>query len=141
MLAGLTRTYLAPYRRWLTAIVLLQLVATMASLYLPSLNGKIIDDGVAKGDTAYILSAGGMMLMVSLRADRGHHLRHLVRGPHGGGHGPRPARLDLLPGRGFSAQEVSRFGAPTLISRNTNDVTQVQTVTFMAFTCWSPRRS
>ena len=59
MLIRITRTLLAPYRRLITGLVLLQLVGTMASLYLPSLNGKIIDNGVAKGDTGYILRTGG----------------------------------------------------------------------------------
>ena len=59
------RDYLRPYRSALLVLVLLQLVGTIASLYLPSLNGRIIDQGVAKGDTRYIMSAGGWMLGVS----------------------------------------------------------------------------
>ena len=57
--------YLRPYRRALYAVVALQLVGTMASLYLPTLNADIIDRGIAKGDTGYILHTGGWMLMVS----------------------------------------------------------------------------
>ena len=65
VLIRLLRTYLRPYKRPLTAVVLLQFVGTMASLYLPSLNADIIDNGVAKGDTGYILRTGGWMLVVT----------------------------------------------------------------------------
>src|SRR3954466_10465172 len=66
MLLRLLRTHLAPYRRWLAAIVVLQFTATVAMLYLPSLNADIIDKGVAVGDTDYIMHTGAMMLGVSL---------------------------------------------------------------------------
>jgi ATP-binding cassette, subfamily B, multidrug efflux pump len=65
MLMRLLRGYLRPYARPLTAVVLLQLVGTMASLYLPSLNADIIDNGIARGDTGYIVSTGGWMLLIS----------------------------------------------------------------------------
>ena len=130
-LVRLVRDYLRPYQGLIAVLVVLQLVGTMASLYLPSLNGQIIDEGVAKGDTGYIMRAGTWMLAVSLvqivatigatylgarsAAGLGHDLRTAVF-----------ARVGT-----FSEQEVSRFGAPTLISRNSNDVTQVQQVVFM----------
>src|SRR6202171_4937638 len=66
MLITLLRTYLRPYSTALLAVVGLQLVATMASLYLPSLNADIIDKGVAKGDTGFIVSTGGWMLLVTV---------------------------------------------------------------------------
>src|SRR3977135_3826751 len=66
MLIKLLRTHLRPYWRELLAVVALQLVSTMASLYLPSLNADIIDKGVARGDTGFILSSGGWMLVVPL---------------------------------------------------------------------------
>jgi ATP-binding cassette subfamily B protein len=66
MLLTLLREYLRPYRRLLLAVVVLQLVGTMASLYLPSLNADIIDNGIAKGDTGYILRTGGWMLLITL---------------------------------------------------------------------------
>ena len=66
MLLRLIRTYLAPYRRWLTVVVALQFAATVAMLFLPSLNADIIDNGVAQGDTGYIVRIGGVMLLVSL---------------------------------------------------------------------------
>ena len=132
MLWRLIRTNLAPYKGVLVVIILLQLVGTIGSLYLPSLNADIIDNGVAKGDTAYILQVGGWMLAVSLI-----QIMATVAATFLG------ARTSMSMGRDlrgsifhtvgdFSAQEVSRFGAPTLISRNTNDVQQVQMVVFMA---------
>ena len=66
MLLRLIRTYLAPYRRWLTVVATLQFAATVAMLFLPSLNADIIDNGVAKGDTGYIVRIGGVMLLVSV---------------------------------------------------------------------------
>ena len=131
MLVRLVRTHLAPYRRLLWLLVLLQLVGTMASLYLPSLNGRIIDEGVAVGDTAFILRAGVVMLAVSLlQVVASIGATYLgARSAAGLGRDVRAAVFARV--GSFSAQEVSRFGAPTLISRSTNDVTQVQTVTYM----------
>ena len=65
MLIRLLRTYLVPYRRLLVGVVILQLIGTMASLLLPSLNASIIDDGVAKGDTEFIWNTGKVMLVAS----------------------------------------------------------------------------
>ena len=66
MLIRLLRAHLRPYRPLVLLIVVAQFASTMASLYLPSLNGQIIDDGVAKGDTGFIVGHGGIMLAVSL---------------------------------------------------------------------------
>jgi ATP-binding cassette subfamily B protein len=66
MLITLARRYLAPYKRWIVLIVGLQTAATLASLYLPKLNGDIIDNGVVNGDTGYIMRIGALMLFVSL---------------------------------------------------------------------------
>lgn len=133
MLMRLLRTHLRPYQGQIVLIVLAQFVSTMASLYLPSLNGQIIDQGVARGDTGFIISHGAIMLAVSLV-----QIIASVAATY------LAAKVAMAMGRdirgnvfgtvvGFSAQEVTRFGAPTLISRNTNDVTQVQMVAFMAF--------
>ena len=62
MLIPLLRRFLAPYKLPILCLVLLQLIATLAALFLPSLNADIIDNGVTVGDTGYILSAGGVML-------------------------------------------------------------------------------
>ncbi|WP_295696719.1 ABC transporter ATP-binding protein [Lapillicoccus sp.] len=132
MLLRITRRYLAPYKGPLTIIIVLQLVGTIASLYLPTLNADIIDQGVAKGDTGYIMRTGGWMLAISI-------VQIIVtivaaylaaRSSMGMGRDLRGAIFHRVVG--FSAQEVSKFGAPTLISRNTNDVTQIQMVVFMA---------
>jgi ATP-binding cassette, subfamily B, multidrug efflux pump len=66
MLIRVLRTHLRPYAGNLSLVVVLQLIGTIASLYLPTLNADIIDNGVAKGDTGYIMSTGGWMLAVSL---------------------------------------------------------------------------
>ena len=131
-LLRLVRDFLRPYRALIVGLVLLQLIGTMASLYLPSLNGQIIDEGVAKGDTGYILRAGGAMLAVSLVQIAATISATYLAARAAAGLG-RDLRGAVFSRVGeFSAQEVSRFGAPTLISRNTNDATQVQQVVFMA---------
>ena len=92
MLIRLLRQYLRPYRRELTIVVVLQLVSTIAVLYLPSLNGDIIDQGVAKGDTGYIMRAGGLMLLVTVVQIVGVDRRCLLWSARGDGLRPRPAR-------------------------------------------------
>jgi ATP-binding cassette subfamily B protein len=131
-LLRLVRDRLRPYQQLIAVLVVLQLVGTMASLYLPSLNGQIIDEGVAKGDTGYIVRAGSWMLVVSLVQIAATIAATYLGARSAAGLG-RDLRAAVFSRVGsFSAQEVSRFGAPTLISRNTNDVTQVQQVVFMA---------
>ena len=133
MLIRLLRSHLHPYRGEIGLILLAQFVATMASLFLPSLNGQIIDQGVTKGDTGYIISHGGIMLAVSLVQIVAAVCATYLAAKVAMGMG-RDVRANLFGTVvDFSAQEVSKFGAPTLISRNTNDVTQVQMVVFMAF--------
>lgn len=134
MLISLLRTYLAPYRRAIGVLIVLQLVATLAALYLPSLNADIIDNGVTKGDTGYILSAGGVMLVVSLVQIVCSVAAVFIgaRAAMGAGRDLRGAILHRV--GTFSAREVGQFGAPSLITRNTNDVQQVQLVIVMGFT-------
>jgi ATP-binding cassette subfamily B protein len=134
MLIRLLRTYLRPYTRSLTAVVLLQLVATIASLYLPSLNADIIDNGIAKGDTAYILRTGGWMLLVSA-VQIACSIAAVYVGARAAMSVGRDLRADVFRRVGeFSAREVSQFGAPSLITRNTNDVQQVQMLVVMTCT-------
>ena len=134
MLVWQLRQYLTPYRREIAIIVALQFVATMAVLYLPSLNADIIDDGVAKGDTGYIIRTGSVMLVVSLV-----QILCSVGAVYVG------ARTASLLGRdlrsslfhhvgSFSGRELAHFGAPSLITRTTNDVQQVQMLVLMTFT-------
>jgi ATP-binding cassette, subfamily B, multidrug efflux pump len=131
MLYRLVRTYLTPYAGMLGVLLALQLVATLASLYLPSLNGRIIDEGVAVGDTSFILRTGLVMLAVSFVQIIATIGATRIGAQTSASLG-REVRSSVFRRVGqFSAQELSRFGAPTLVSRSTNDVTQVQTVTYM----------
>jgi ATP-binding cassette, subfamily B, multidrug efflux pump len=131
MLYRLVRTYLTPYAPMLGVLLVLQLVATLASLYLPSLFGRIIDEGVAVGDTAFILRTGMVMLAVSFVQILATIGATRIGAQSSASLG-REVRSSVFHRVGqFSAQELSRFGAPTLISRSTNDVTQVQQVTYM----------
>jgi ATP-binding cassette subfamily B multidrug efflux pump len=134
VLIRLLRTHLRPYRRPLALVVLLQLVGTIASLYLPSLNADIIDKGIAHGDTGYILRVGVVMLAVaavqmvcSIGA-----VFFGSRTAMGFGRDVRSALFHHV-GR-FSAREVGHFGAPSLITRTTNDVQQVQMLVVMTNT-------
>jgi ATP-binding cassette subfamily B protein len=134
MLIRLLRTYLRPYAWPLLAVVALQLVSTMANLYLPSLNADIIDKGVAKGDTGYIMSTGGWMLLVTL-AQIACSVAAVYFGARAAMSFGRDVRSAIFHKVGtFSAREVSLFGAPSLITRNTNDVTQVQMLVLMTCT-------
>jgi ATP-binding cassette subfamily B protein len=126
MLIRLIRESVRPYRSLLTAVVVLQLMSTIASLYLPSLNASIIDNGVAKGNTGYIVRTGGWMLTVTFV-----QIICSVGAVYFGAKTAMSAGRDLRArifhrvGE-FSSREVDRFGAPSLITRNTNDVQQVQ---------------
>ncbi|HEX6946407.1 MAG TPA: ABC transporter ATP-binding protein [Acidimicrobiia bacterium] len=133
MLFRLIRTHLRPYRWFVAAIVVLQFASTLAALYLPSLNADIIDNGVARGDTAYILRTGGWMLLVSLvqAATSIAALYFGSRTAMGVGRDLRAELFDQV--ARFSSQEVNRFGAPSLLTRTTNDIQQIQTLLAMAF--------
>jgi ATP-binding cassette subfamily B protein len=134
MLTRLLRINLRPYRGSLVIIVVLQAIQTSATLTLPTLNADIIDQGIAKNDTAYILKVGAVMLGVTL-----------VQIVFAIGATYFSARVAMAFGRdvrsglfhqvtGFSSQEVDHFGAPSLITRITNDVTQVQMLVVMGCT-------
>lgn len=131
MLLRLLRTHLAPYRAWLTAIVVLQFMATVAMLYLPSLNADIIDKGVARGDNGYVVRIGAVMLGVALVQAACSMASAWFGGQTAMAFG-RDVRKALFGRIGaFSAREVSQFGAPSLITRATNDVQQVQMLAMM----------
>jgi ATP-binding cassette, subfamily B, multidrug efflux pump len=134
VLVRLLRRHLRPYRRALAAVVALQLVGTMASLYLPSLNADIIDNGIARGDTGYIMETGGWMLAVTLLQVVCSVAAVYFGARTGMGFG-RDVRSALFHRVGeFSAHELGRFGAPSLITRNTNDVQQVQMLVLVSCT-------
>ncbi|MCZ4550839.1 ABC transporter ATP-binding protein [Gordonia rubripertincta] len=134
MLIRLLRTYMGRYRRELIGVVVLQLIATAAMLYLPTLNADIIDNGVAQGDTSYILEVGFWMLIVSVVQVVG-SIASMYFGARAALGAGRDIRHDLLHRvDSFSAREVGVFGAPSLITRTTNDVQQVQMLGVMACT-------
>ena len=143
MLWRLLRTYLAPFHAQLGLVVLLQLGSTIASLYLPSINGHIIDKGVATGDTTYILVRGGMMLAIAAGQIAcsfcAVYIGARVRWPRLLGPVAMAYGRDLRGGifhhvGKLSAREVGKFGAPSLITRTTNDVQQVQMLVLMSMT-------
>ncbi|HEV2637356.1 MAG TPA: ABC transporter ATP-binding protein [Actinocrinis sp.] len=134
MLFRLVRAQLRPYRRPLIYLVVFQLLATIATLYLPTLFADIIDNGVLTGDNHYILVTGGIMIAVTL----GNVLCSIgavffgARTAMAVGRDLRSKIFDRV--QSFSAREVGQFGAPSLITRSTNDVQQVQTLVLMTFT-------
>lgn len=127
-------TSLKPYRGLLLLVVLFQLIQTIAALYLPTLNADIINNGVAKGDTGYIVSTGAWMLLITLVQIVATVIAVYFGARAAMGMG-RDLRADVF-GRvsAFSEQEVSKFGAPSLITRSTNDVQQVQMLVLMSAT-------
>lgn len=133
MLLTILNRYTKPYRGVMLAIVALQFAATIGTLLLPSINADIIDKGIVLGDTGYILQRGGIMLIVSFV-----QVVCTIAAVYFG------ARTAMLVGRDirsgvfhkvseFSSREVNSFGAPSLLTRTTNDVLQVQTLLFMSF--------
>ncbi|WP_431775652.1 ABC transporter ATP-binding protein [Streptomyces cucumeris] len=134
MLVRLIRGYLRPHARTIALIVLLQLVQTLATLYLPSLNADIIDGGVVEGDTGYILRIGGFMIAVTLAqiVCAIGAVYFSARTAMALGRDVRAAVFDQV--QSFSSREMGHFGAPSLITRTTNDVQQVQMLCLMGFT-------
>ncbi|MEU5958459.1 ABC transporter ATP-binding protein [Streptomyces sp. NPDC047525] len=134
MLIRLLRAHLGPYKKPIALLVLLQFLQTCASLYLPTLNADIIDEGVVKGDTGYILSFGGVMIAVTVAqvvCNVG-AVYYGARTASALGRDVRAAVFDRV--QSFSARELGQFGAPSLITRTTNDVQQVQMLVLMSFT-------
>ena len=126
--------YLKPHWALLIAVLAFQFVQSMASLSLPTLNADIINKGVATGDTAYILSTGGLMLFITLVQVAGAILATYFG-----------SRLAMTVGREirgevfsqvgrFSERDVATFGTPSLITRSTNDVQQIQMLVLMGST-------
>jgi ATP-binding cassette subfamily B protein len=129
----LTR-YLKPYWRQVTLVVVLLLGQAIANLYLPDLNADIINNGVAKGDMNHILVTGGLMLLVTLVLGVVSVISVYFASRTAMAFG-RDVRAAIFHHVGtFSQTEVNRFGTPSLITRNTNDVQQIQMVVQMALT-------
>ena len=134
MLTTVLRKYLAPYRATVMGITVLLLIQTITNLYLPNLNADLINNGVTKGDIHYIWHIGLIMLASSALIMGASvwlaYLSSKVSMAFG-----RDLRDDVFSTvEGFSARELNQFGAPSLITRNTNDVQQVQMVLFMGLT-------
>lgn len=134
MLLKILRRYLRPYWPLLVAVGVFQLAQSLASLYLPSLNADIVDNGIAKGDIPYIFNVGAVMLGITLL-----QIVCAITAVYFGAKVAMSLGRDLRSGifdtvSEFSEREVSQFGAPSLITRTTNDVQQVQMVTLMSLT-------
>lgn len=126
MLGKLLVRYLRPYRRLLAGVLAFQFLSVLASLYLPRLNADIIDEGVSRGDTAYIWSTGTIMLAISLAQIVAAIIATYFAAKAAMRVG-RDIRNDVFDKvSAFSEREVSQFGPGSLITRNTNDVQQVQ---------------
>jgi ATP-binding cassette, subfamily B, multidrug efflux pump len=134
MLISLLRRYVPKYRIEVAIVTVLVFIQSIANLYLPNLNADIINNGVAKGDTAYIWRIGAVMLAVTLvlgvLAIISVYLAS--RASMGVGRDVRGAVFERV--QHFSAREMTRFGTPSLITRNTNDVQQVQLFLQIALT-------
>lgn len=131
MLLTLIRRYSRPYLPYIIAVIVLQLASTIAALYLPSLNAQIIDEGVSRGDTDFIWRTGGVMLLVAFV-----QVATAIAGVYFGSKTAMAVGRDIRRGvfrkvTSFSAKDVNVFGAPTLITRGTNDVQQVQMLVLM----------
>ncbi|MFC4243033.1 ABC transporter ATP-binding protein [Gryllotalpicola reticulitermitis] len=134
MLIALLRRYLGPRWRLLVGVLVFQLAQSLAALYLPTLNADIINNGVAKGDTGYIVRIGGWMLLVTL-AQVACSITAVYFGARAAMGLGRDVRLAVFTKVGeFSEREVQLFGAPSLITRSTNDVQQVQMLVLMSCT-------
>lgn len=134
MLLRILRRFLRPYRKQIAVIVVLQLASTIASLYLPTINGDIIDHGVVTGKITYILTRGGIMLAISalqiICSITAVYFGASVAMAYG-----RDLRGGIFHHVGrLSAREVGKIGAPSLITRTTNDVQQVQMLVLMSMT-------
>jgi ATP-binding cassette subfamily B multidrug efflux pump len=134
VLIQILRTYLRPYQRAIVVVVALQLVQTIAMLYLPTLNANIIDQGVVKGDTGTIVHLGAIMIAVTF-VQIVCAIGALYFGARTAVALGRDVRADVFDRvQSFSAREVGTFGTPSLITRTTNDVQQVQMLALMTFT-------
>ena len=134
MLLKLVRRFLADYKRPLAYVVVLQFVGTVMALYLPSLNADIIDNGVVTGDTGYILRIGALMLGVAF-VQIACSIGAVWFGARTAMSFGRDVRGAIFHRVGtFSQREVQHFGAPSLITRETNDVQQVQMLVLLSCT-------
>ncbi len=134
MLIQLLRRFVPKYRTEVAIVTVLVFIQSIANLYLPNLNADIINNGVAKGDTDYIWRTGAVMLAVTLLLGvlAIISVYFASRASMGVGRDIRGAVFERV--QHFSAREMTRFGTPSLITRNTNDVQQVQLFLQIALT-------
>jgi len=128
---ALLKTYLSPYKATLALVVGLLVIQALATLYLPELNGEIINNGVAKGDTGYILSTGALMLGISGVVLVASIIAVYFGSRTGMAFGRDVRGAIFRKVESFSRAELDTFGTASLITRNTNDVQQVQMVVLM----------
>ena len=134
MLTTVLRSFLRPYRATVILITFLLLVQSLANLYLPNLNADLINNGVTKGDIHYIWHVGLIMLASSALIMGSSVWLAFLSSKVSMAFG-RDLRDDVFSTvEGFSARELNQFGAPSLITRNTNDIQQIQMVLFMGLT-------
>jgi ATP-binding cassette, subfamily B, multidrug efflux pump len=131
---GLLVTYLRPYARIIFIVLGLLLIGAIGNLYLPDLQGDIINNGVVKGDTDYILRVGGLMLVVTAIVGLSAIVAVYFSSQIAMGFGRDVRAAIFTKVQSFSQVEVNTFGPASLITRNTNDVQQVQQVIFIAMT-------
>jgi len=129
----LLRRYLRPYATPIVGVLILLLVQAIGNLYLPTLQGDIINEGVSKGDTDYIASTGIFMLIVTFVVGAASIVGVYLSAQVAMGFGRDVRSAIFRQVEAFSQVEINKFGTPSLITRNTNDVQQVQTLVFMAF--------
>lgn len=130
-LARLINRFIRPQWGYLLVVLVLQTIATLTSLYLPTMNARIIDEGVVTGDTGYIWGAGAQMIGLSALQVLA-QIGAVWAGANASARFGRDVRAALFDRvLTFSSQELNKFGAPSLLTRNTNDVTQVQTLVHM----------
>jgi ATP-binding cassette subfamily B multidrug efflux pump len=131
---ALLRRYLRPYAAQIGIVLVLLLIGAIGNLYLPDLNGDIINNGVVKGDTDYIVRVGGLMLLITLvvglSAIASVYISSLVANAFA--RDLRSAVFSTV--ETFGQVEVNQFGPASLITRNTNDVQQVQQLVFVGLT-------
>ena len=134
MLLTILRQYLKPYRWQVVAVSSLLLIQAIANLYLPTLNADLINDGVAKGDVSYIWRIGAVMLLASALIMASSIALAYMSSRISMAFGRDLRRAVFAKVESYSARELGKFGAPSLITRNTNDVQQVQMLLFMGLT-------
>lgn len=134
MTVDLIRSFLRPYRKSLAGVVALLLLQVLGTLYLPVLNADIINDGVIVGDIDYIIATGALMLGISVVVGLVSVAATYLAARNAMGFGRDVRRSLFYRVQDFSLTEVNEFGAPSLITRNTNDVQQVQMLVLMGQT-------